>query len=242
MAGDLTRDAMRNAAASYSRRARARRDEAFRRLFSIGPETRILDLGSYNGDHIAQVLTGVPADPANVYIADIDADAVEAGSRKYGFTPVVLDESGHLPFPDGYFDIVHCSSVLEHVTIPKSEVWDVRSGRDFKAASYQAQAAFAREIIRVGRQYYVQTPDRWFPVESHSWLPFVGFIPRRLQIPVLRYTNTFWIKKTSPDWNLLDARSLSLLFEGRPVLRERSLGLVKSVTAWKTAADSDSHT
>ena len=182
------------------------------------------------------LLAGTSITPRNVYIADIDPDAVARGAEIHGFTPVVINESGRLPFADGFFDIVHCSSVVEHVTVPKSDMWNIRSGREFRALSEAAQQKFADEIMRVGKQYYVQTPDRWFPVESHSWLPFLGWLPRRALIPVLHFSNSFWIKKTCPDWHLLDARQLSELFAGRPVIKERSLGMVKSITAVKTAA------
>lgn len=223
--------AIRHIAAMYSSRSRKRRATRFRRLFAIESDTTILDLGSENGRHMADVLAGSVIDSRNVYIADLNAAAVEEGARRFGFTPVVIDESGRLPFPDGFFDIVHCSSVLEHVTVPKGRVWQVRSGRDFKRLSRQSQQRFADEIARVGRQFYVQTPDKWFPLESHSWLPFAGWLPRRTLLPLLRATNRFWVKKTAPDWNLLDARTLSRLFPGIPILRERSLGMVKSVTA-----------
>jgi len=55
-------------------------------------------------------------------------------------------------------------------------------------------------------------------------------------IPVLRLTNSFWVKKTAPDWNLLDARALSQLFDDGLILKERSFGLVKSVTACKSTS------
>lgn len=221
-------------AMAYSRRARAKRAETFRGLFTINSDTKLLDLGSEAGEHVARLIAGTGIEPFNVFIADIDSQMVHEGARRYGFTPITIEESGRLPFPDGYFDIVHCSSVLEHVTVPKADVWRIRSGREFRRQSAEAQAKFAQEIMRIGKQFYVQTPNRWFPVESHSWLPFVGWLPRSLLIPVLRLTNSFWVKQTNPDWNLLDAKSLSLLFDGGPVIKERSLGLVKSVTAWKS--------
>ena len=221
------------AATSYSERARAQRDAIFRELFTIHADTRLLDLGSEAGRHIERVLKGTGIEPKNVYIADIDPEAVAEGSRRFGFTPVVIDESGSLPFPDKFFDIVYCSSVLEHVTVPKSQVWTLLSEREFRRRSIGAQKAFAREIERLGKRYYVQTPSRGFPVESHSWLPFVGWLPRRRLLPLLRFTNTFWVKKTNPDWNLLNAEELSGLFEGARIIKERSFGMVKSVTAWK---------
>jgi SAM-dependent methyltransferase len=222
------------AAAAYSQRARDRRAEVFRQQFIVDANTKVLDLGSEAGHHIRNVLRQSNIESKNVYIADIDPAAVAEGNRLYGFTPVVIDESGALPFPDKFFDVVHCSSVIEHVTVPKSRVWTLHSGEEFRRLSNEAQSNVAREIERVGKQYFVQTPNKWFPIESHSWLPFIGWLPRPLLIRVLRLTNKFWVKKTSPDWNLLDASALARLFEDATVISERSLGMVKSVTALKS--------
>jgi hypothetical protein len=220
-----------------SRRARARRAEIFREQFVLDENTRILDLGSEDGSYIHTVLDGTRVRPENVWIADIEIElpTMERGRRAYGYTPVPIDETGRLPFDDGYFDVVHCSSVIEHVTVPKAEVWKLTSGREFRARSDRRQREFAREVMRVSRQCYVQTPNRGFIVESHTWLAFLGWIPRRVLIPVLRLTNRFWVKKTSPDWRLLTAAELSSMFDGAPIVREKFLGMTKSVIAVRSA-------
>ncbi|NTU72463.1 MAG: methyltransferase domain-containing protein [Coriobacteriia bacterium] len=206
----------------------------FREHFALSAETTVLDVGSEAGHNIHAVLADTPVRPENVSIADIGADAVEQGAALYGFTPVVLDESGRLPFDDGSFDIVYCSSVIEHVTVPKSVVWSMRSGDEFKRAALERQAQFASELTRVGRSYYLQTPYRHFPVESHSWLPFVAWLPRPALLAVLRFTNRFWVKRTDPDWYLLDRRQLESLFPGSEIIAERSLGLTKSLMVMGT--------
>ncbi len=65
-----------------------------------------------------------------------------------------------LPFADGEFDLVYCSSVIEHVP-PAS------------------RAAFAAELRRVGRCWLVQTPAYSFPLEPHSLLPGAHWLPAR---------------------------------------------------------------
>lgn len=205
----------------------------FRDLFGLASETRILDLGSESGSNIRSVLAGTPVRPENTFIADINPRVLERGREQFGFVPVLVDASGKLPFPDGYFDIVYCSSVIEHVTVPKEEVWAVRSGREFRERSLAHQREFAREIQRVGRQFFVQTPYRWFLLESHSWLPFVSWLPRRLQLPVLKTAAKFWPKSTNPDWYLLDRRELQALFADADILVEKWLGLTKSIMAIK---------
>jgi SAM-dependent methyltransferase len=218
---------------TFSRKAREKRASVFRNNFLFDENTKILDLGSEAGSNIYTVLRGTPVKPENVYIADIDSSLIEKGARTYGFIPVLINESGQLPFDDGFFDIVYCSSVIEHVTVPKDQVWSMYSGKKFKEKSLNRQKIFANEIKRLGKQYFVQTPYRHFPVESHSWLPFIAWLPRIILIPVLRVTNRFWVKRTSPDWNLLNQKEMSNLFERAKIVSEKSIGLTKSIMAIK---------
>lgn len=215
-----------------SQHARSRRAATFRSYFGwIGPQTRVLDLGSEDGRNIHNVLAGLNVTPANVHIADIDAAAVQRGHERFGYTPVALSESQSLPFEDRAFDLVYCSSVIEHVTVPKSQVWSLRSGREFRQRAWERQQQFASEIRRIARSYFVQTPNVGFPIESHTWLPFIGYLPRRLQVPTLAVTNRFWVKRTAPDWNLLSRAEMQALFPDAEIVNETVLGLVKSFMA-----------
>lgn len=65
-----------------------------------------------------------------------------------------------LPFPDDAFDIVFSNAVIEHV-----------GGRE-------RQQAFVGEALRVGRHVFLTTPNRWFPLEVHTRLPLVHWLPR----------------------------------------------------------------
>src|ERR1017187_2845994 len=65
----------------------------------------------------------------------------------------VAGDGRAVPFRDAAFDVVFSNSVIEHV------------------GDAQSQRAFAREVARVGRAYWVQTPNRWFPVEQHLLTP-----------------------------------------------------------------------
>jgi SAM-dependent methyltransferase len=64
-----------------------------------------------------------------------------------------------LPFADGEFDVVYSNAVVEHV------------GRR------EQQRQFVAEALRVARRAFVTTPNRWFPVEVHTLLPFVHWLP-----------------------------------------------------------------
>ena len=75
----------------------------------------------------------------------------------------VKGDGRSLPFADDSFDYVHSSAVLEHV------------GNDIQ------QMAFIAEARRVARKgVFLTTPNRWFPIEVHTVLPFVHWLPQRL--------------------------------------------------------------
>jgi SAM-dependent methyltransferase len=219
---------------SFSTRARSERARLFRENFDFDADTKVLDLGSEDGANIAAILAGTKVPPENVFIADIDQRALDRGKERFGFTRVLLKEGGALAFADGFFDVIYCSSVIEHVTVPKTQIWEIRSGREFRERSWKQQQGFAADIIRAGRQYFVQTPCRSFPVESHTWLPFVGMIPREIFIPVLQAANVLWVKGSIPDFNLLAVYEMQKLFPDARIELEKKFGLTKSIMAIKT--------
>jgi SAM-dependent methyltransferase len=119
-------------------------------------------------------------------------------------------DARELPFADGEFDIAHSNSLIEHV--------GDRRDRERVAA----------EVRRVGRRYFVQTPNRGFPVEPHSLLPFVHLLPRRLGRRLWR----FGVSDDPFDhtW-LMGARELQELFPDAVIVRERFGPLTKSLIA-----------
>ena len=64
-----------------------------------------------------------------------------------------------LPFADGAFDICFSNAVLEHV------------------GEVERQRAFVVEAVRVSRRVFLTTPNRWFPIEVHTRLPFAHWLP-----------------------------------------------------------------
>jgi Methyltransferase domain len=224
---------IKNLILNLSKKARERRAAMFRQHFQFDSSTKILDIGSENGTNINFVLQGTNIKAENVFIADIDRNAIESGNKQFGFQPILLDESGKLPFDDKFFGIVYCSSVIEHVTVSKNEMWEITDGKQFRDLAWVKQKLFAEEIRRVGKKYFVQTPNRSFVIESHLWLPFVGSFPRSLFVKVIKLSNKFWIKKTIPDYNLLDTKELKELFPDAKILAEKKFGMVKSIIAIK---------
>lgn len=138
----------------------------------------------------------------------------------------VVGDGRCLPFRDRAFDIVFSNSVIEHI------------------ASAEDQRKFAEEIRRSGRAYWVQTPDRWFPVEPHLVTPFLHWLPKRMRVEIARRFTIwallerpsrdrweFYIRHCAEQVRLLDARELQVLFPEARILRERFLGFSKSLIA-----------
>jgi hypothetical protein len=200
---------LKTIARRFSQQARTRRGQLFIEYLQPTEQDRILDLGGADGTHFASILPF----RKNVTIADINEPQLLQGAARYGFHPIVLDETGQLPFPDNYFDIVFCSSVIEHVTAPKEQLRAYRTNSAFFEAAFARQQAFAKEIRRVGQRYFVQTPHKYFLIESHSWMPApIVFLPRSWQIWLVDFLRGWWPKSTEPDWNLLTPKLMQLLF------------------------------
>ena len=116
---------------------------------------------------------------------------------------VQADATTGLPFADGEFDLAYSSSVIEHV--PR-----------------ERRAAFAAEVKRVARGWFVQTPAFSFPLEPHALLPFAHWLPPALRRP-------YWRLGAAGHWEdiaLLRRRELEALFG--PARAERLGPLVKS--------------
>jgi len=120
---------------------------------------------------------------------------------RYPRIPYVQGDACALPFEDGAFDIVFSNAVIEHL-----------GGRE-------RQRLFVSEAIRVGRRVFITTPNRRFPIEVHTRLPLVHWLPDAVSHPVYGMTG----KEIGAEVDLLTKGSFAQLFPGR--VRIVSLGL-----------------
>jgi len=215
---------------AYSDHCRAARARAFAQLLTPDPDMRVLDLGGGDGGHLARHLPQL----RNVVVADIIPERLAVARERYGYETYLLTEDEEaLPFEDGAFDLVFCSSVVEHVTGPKAWVRNCGSRREFEASAAVAQRRFAAEIARVGLGYWVQTPNRNFPIEPHCQLPMpIIWTPRSFQQRINRY----WLKQALLDFRPLTASDMRGLFPDGELYLERWGGFVKSVTSYRRPA------
>lgn len=189
----------------------------FGETFQVSAESRILDVGG-----TASLWRLLPVAPRvtilNMPRANPDREEFD----------LVFGDGCALPFSDQSFDIVFSNSTIEHV------------------GDREKQQKFANEIRRVGRSYFVQTPNRWFPVEPHLLTPLIHWLPRSWQLPIVRRFTVwewmerpiedrrrFYVEHYLRDIRLLSGTQMMALFPGATILKERWLSLTKSVIVVK---------
>ena len=122
-------------------------------------------------------------------------------------------------YRDKEFDVVFSNSVIEHV------------------GGYRDQQRMAEEVRRVGKRYFVQTPNRYFPVEPHFLFPFYQFLPLRVRAWLIGRFDLGWRKRAANEEEalqqaqsvrLLSRGELEVLFPDGNITDEKFFGLTKS--------------
>ncbi|MFL6515431.1 MAG: class I SAM-dependent methyltransferase [Chthoniobacterales bacterium] len=196
---------------------RTRRMRFFYGSFQLKPETTVLDVGG------REFNWGLMPFAPTVTILNVSHQGEHSGRFEW-----VIGDARQLPFPDEAFDIVYSNSVIEHL------------------GGIEDQHAFAAECRRVGRSYFIQTPNRNFPIEPHVLTPFIHWLPKTWQAPLLRnFTVWGWITRPGPEaqrrflntTRMLTRGELQELFPDAEIQAERFCGLAKSFIAFKRAAN-----
>jgi len=135
-------------------------------------------------------------------------------------TSVAGDATNLSEFADQSFDLVYSNSVIEHLY------------------SFENQKKMAAEIQRVGKKYFVQTPNKYFFIEPHYALPLFQFMPTPFVYFILTKTKLSRMHRWSPEYaqsyldeiRLLSLREMKQLFPEGKVYFEKFLGMNKSFT------------
>ena len=176
-----------------TRHQRVKMFQAFMETMAPQSEHTILDVGATSDrsyDHSNYFEAWYP-NPACVTATGIDdasfLEEIFPGMR------FARADGRKLPFADCSFDFVHSSAVLEHV------------------GSSSQQLEFLKELWRVARcGVFLTTPNRWFPVEFHSVLPLLHWLPPPLFRAILRRLGHHDLS-LEENLNLLSKRDLTSL-------------------------------
>jgi hypothetical protein len=116
-----------------------------------------------------------------------------------------------LPFDDNQFDFAFSNAVVEHT------------------GSYDEQRFFIHEICRVSKNFFIVTPNRWYPVETHTGIPFLHFLPKTIFRKLLKNTKyDFW--SSEKNLNLLSMDEFTGLFPENVVIKQKKIKLLGITT------------
>jgi hypothetical protein len=173
MLGNLARNSSSD---SLTRKMRMQRFDLFRAFLNLYQNTpsvrggkdlgpvQILDIGGTQKFWEWMEFTDVP----DIFITLVNPVAVEVDVRYENFRGVTGDGTNLVDVEDKSYDIVFSNSVIEHV------------------ATFENQQKMAREIMRVGKRYFVQTPNYHFPMEPHFLVPGFQWLPLAVRTSLLQ--------------------------------------------------------
>jgi len=127
-------------------------------------------------------------------------------------------------FRDGEFEVVYSNSVIEHLF------------------TLESQRKMANEILRVGKRYFIQTPNRYFPIEPHFHVPFFQFYPLAMKKYLISHfglgffnrkeQESAGVERLAREIRLLSKREYGRLFPQAEIYEEKIMGLTKSFVAY----------
>ncbi|MEQ8409947.1 MAG: class I SAM-dependent methyltransferase [Erythrobacter sp.] len=194
------------------RRFRRQRAKKIRAFLPGIQGARVIDIGGSLAfwHEVDEILK-----PARVLCYNISDNRMKMGREEDDPRIVArLYDGKRIPEEDQSADVVICNSVIEHV--PQDQ-----------------RANLAREVMRVGKAWVVQTPSPAFPLELHFGLPFIHWLPRSIGRQVVRVSPFHLLSNADgptyfDETRLLARRELVDLFPGGRLIEERVLGIPKS--------------
>jgi hypothetical protein len=199
---------------SWATNARIKRFAFFRdQIKDLPLPIRILDIGGT--EEFWEMMGFTTSENIEIILLNLEETPV-----KYpNFSSIKGDGSNLSAFKDKSFDIVFSNSVIEHLY------------------SWDNQEKMAKEAMRVGKFYFIQTPNYWFPIEPHFVFPGFQYLPKFLKEMLMRrfslghfpkITDEKEAKRLINEIKLLTKSELRDLFPDSSIYYDKFLGLNKS--------------
>ncbi|TKJ38261.1 MAG: hypothetical protein CEE38_05745 [Planctomycetes bacterium B3_Pla] len=194
-----------------SRISRNRKLELFYEMMKPTEDTSILDIGAeIDPSHVTslQFIDHYPW-KNKVSAINLSSEHVSHLHEHYPEVDARIGDACSLPWEDKHFDVVYSNAVIEHV------------------GDLERQNKMASEIMRVGRQWFVTTPNRWFPFEFHMRLPFVTWLPLNGYLwigKIISYNHVrqkYTVGNKCDALRLMSTRELQECFPGSQILKQR---------------------
>lgn len=199
---------------SWSWRRRERRMHHLLSKFPDFHNYRILDCGGS-----VEYWQSTLVRPASVTIVNIEAEDVIDHPEQIEI--IKADVCTLSPDQFREYDLVFSNSLIEHV------------------GGYHRRRALADLIRAAAPRYWIQTPDRYFPLEPHWVFPMMQALPLAARARIsLSWPFGHVRSRTYADalhdclsTELVSAAEMELLFPEAEIWHERVLGISKSIVA-----------
>ena len=103
---------------------------------------------------------------------------------------ILVGDGRDTKIDDNSFDIVHSNATIEHI------------------GSFKNQISFVREMLRISKEsVFIQTPNRFYPIDFHTILPVVHWLPKSIHRKILKYLKLDFYSKEE-NLNLLSLKDI----------------------------------
>jgi hypothetical protein len=202
---------------SLATRLRRRRFQLFLSLLkSLKGHVEILDIGGTQQFWDLMLEN----DDLDIRVTLLNIEHQQTSGKR--FVSAVGDARSLPQFSSGSYDVVFSNSVIEHV------------------GDYESQRRMANEIQRVGKRFFVQTPNKRFPMEPHFLFPFFQYLPVATRAWLVNHFDVGWYRRIRDKGaaraevesiQLLTRARFAALFPGATIHEEKVAGLTKSFVA-----------
>ncbi|WP_299533692.1 methyltransferase domain-containing protein [Ulvibacterium sp.] len=205
---------------SFALKARKARFKFFlEQLDKLNRPLKILDVGGTEKywemidflEHVDMETQGI-----EIYLLNLTHQKV----TKPNFVSLKGTATNLSEYENGFFDLVFSNSVIEHLF------------------TWENQLKMAKEVRRVGKSYFIQTPNFWFPIEPHYVMPLIQYFPKKVRTQLLLLFHSGYNDKNTAfqkveEIRLLTIKQMKELFPDGKTYLEKFMGLNKSIIMYK---------
>lgn len=153
----------------------------------------------------------------HITLLNVEAEEIPENLQNI-FVSIAGDATNMSEFKDNSFDLVFSNSVIEHV------------------GDFEAQRKMMQEMKRISTHRYIQTPNRYFPIEPHYGFPLFQFFPMKLKVYMVQHyklrceraVNAQEAYEIASGVRLMKKKDLERLLPNEVIHRERVFGFTKS--------------
>lgn len=191
-------------------KSRKNKFDQFIQLVKPTPNDTVLEVGITNREYSPVANFLVKHYPYRNRITALGLGDISEFEDEYPDINTVSYDGKIMPFEDKQFDIAHSNAVIEHV------------------GSLERQSFFMKDIIRVSKRGMITTPNKFFPLEIHTKIPFLHWMKKEKFDNFLCWIGKEWASEKY--MYLLCVKDLEILakranMKRYRVIRNRFLGM-----------------